>query len=439
MKKRFLVLTVIILFSQVGLAWGPQGHQITALIAQQILKNQSQQKDHEAMTALKVINTILGQTTIDEAAVWPDKIKDISTSCDKANTPFVMSNGKRSEVCNAYAATAKWHFSTINADKGQSRYEYPATTSINGKPSPYSIGDVVLILKGLSHVLRNENASILEEVGSYAIWKKICLSLPNHNCKKEALEFVIHFMGDIHQPLHSGAACDGGGNSQYITFFGASEDPMAEGWCHGKGAPCTNHELHQAWDTTLLVMNDLSTDKKGVPSSFASTYAQKILDSMAQKQQGSTLKNGSEVCMKSAPVLSLSENNMDDNSRTPNNGPVTWVNESACYFPQIYTFPDPQPTPQSHPLPPNPLLNNAKNGKRIQRNVAQAAVPPPPNLCRPNTSGDGGKYQSFEVGQKYYNDNITVIYERLYWGGARLANLLKYIYGQGDKVQNDLQ
>jgi len=49
-----------------------------------------------------------------------------------------------------------------------------------------------------------------------------------------ALKFLIHFVGDIHQPLHCGFKSDAGGNSETGTFLGASTD------------------LHAVWDDGII-------------------------------------------------------------------------------------------------------------------------------------------------------------------------------------------
>jgi len=49
-----------------------------------------------------------------------------------------------------------------------------------------------------------------------------------------ALEFLVHFIGDIHQPLHVGWENDLGGNECDVTWFGKK----------------TN--LHSVWDTSIL-------------------------------------------------------------------------------------------------------------------------------------------------------------------------------------------
>ncbi|MGD0580060.1 MAG: S1/P1 nuclease, partial [Bryobacteraceae bacterium] len=52
--------------------------------------------------------------------------------------------------------------------------------------------------------------------------------------RDEALRFLVHFIGDMHQPLHAGERHDKGGNDVHVTFEG---HPL---------------NLHAAWDGKLL-------------------------------------------------------------------------------------------------------------------------------------------------------------------------------------------
>ncbi len=56
----------------------------------------------------------------------------------------------------------------------------------------------------------------------------------------DALRFLVHFVGDIHQPLHAGYASDRGGNDIRVRWFGES----------------TN--LHTVWDEDLVEYQRLS-------------------------------------------------------------------------------------------------------------------------------------------------------------------------------------
>ena len=71
--------------------------------------------------------------------------------------------------------------------------------------------------------------------------------------RRQALLFVVHFMGDIHQPLHATErACDQGGNRERVVFHLGDEKIPAN--------------LHAVWDTDLVnkLMKDtgVTTDRE---------------------------------------------------------------------------------------------------------------------------------------------------------------------------------
>jgi hypothetical protein len=66
--------------------------------------------------------------------------------------------------------------------------------------------------------------------------------------RRDALKFVVHFVGDVHQPLHAGYRDDHGGNDFQVQF-------------QGKGS-----NLHRIWDSGLL-------DTRGLA---AVPYAQRL-------------------------------------------------------------------------------------------------------------------------------------------------------------------
>jgi hypothetical protein len=57
--------------------------------------------------------------------------------------------------------------------------------------------------------------------------------------RREALKFVVHFVGDVHQPLHAGYRDDKGGNTYQVQF-------------DGKGS-----NLHRVWDSGMLYSRGL--------------------------------------------------------------------------------------------------------------------------------------------------------------------------------------
>lgn len=154
----------------VALAWGPQGHRIIAEIAQQRLKPEVRQ-------------AILHEFSIKhlaDVANWADQIKS-----------------KREE-------TRPWHY--CNIASGEFLYS---------RQRDCPVGNCV-IEKILEFTKRLQDGKV------------------KGRSRKEALSYLVHFVGDIHQPLHLGNAGDRGGNSINVIVHGER----------------TN--LHAVWDHDLI-------------------------------------------------------------------------------------------------------------------------------------------------------------------------------------------
>jgi hypothetical protein len=160
-----------------ALAWGKTGHRVVASIADTQLSG----------LARANVEQILGYGEgLDEAATWPDDMRaDPSPFWQKQASP--------------------WHYVTLND-----------LTYDHAPPE----GDALEALDKFSKTLRDPNASRAD--------------------KQTALRFIVHLVGDLHQPLHAGKCCDKGGNDVKVTWFGKP----------------TN--LHAAWDSALVDEEQLS-------------------------------------------------------------------------------------------------------------------------------------------------------------------------------------
>lgn len=179
MKFRFV--TALALFaacsSSPALAWGKTGHRVVAAIAETQLSG----------LARAHIEEILGPgESLDEAATWPDDMRaDPSPFWQKTASPY--------------------HYVTVDG-----------ITYDHAPPQ----GDALQALDHFHHILQDPNASIIE--------------------KQAALRFVVHLVGDLHQPFHAGKCCDHGGNEVKVTWFGKP----------------TN--LHAVWDSSIVDEEQLS-------------------------------------------------------------------------------------------------------------------------------------------------------------------------------------
>ncbi len=86
----------------------------------------------------------------------------------------------------------------------------------------------------------------------------------SHDERRDALKFLVHFVGDLHQPLHCGYAADRGGNSIKLT-------------CIGRQA-----NLHEVWDTLMIERQKLTAEK----------YAQELLDNIDETDRTFWLRSG---------------------------------------------------------------------------------------------------------------------------------------------------
>jgi hypothetical protein len=181
-------------------AWGDDGHKTVALIAQHYLTPAARTKIN-AMLAADTDN--LTKHDFASEATWADKYRD--------------SNNRKDH----YQQTQQWHFVDMeieNADIGTAcfgRFPLPnGTLASNGDPKACVVDKA------------KQFADELESPGT------------DPEERLFALKFLLHFVGDMHQPLHSSDNHDRGGNSVKVSADGIKH--------HSKD------ELHGYWDTQFV-------------------------------------------------------------------------------------------------------------------------------------------------------------------------------------------
>jgi hypothetical protein len=159
-------------------AWGYEGHWIIAEIAKQFLEPQTA---HQVRELLAIENV----TTLADVSTWADEIR------------------------LQHPETAPWHNVNI-----------PITLP-TGEPAVYDAARdcpqgacVVAKIEQFEHVLSDQEAPERQRL--------------------EALKYIVHFIGDAHQPLHVSNDHDRGGNNVAVIF---------------RGLP-TN--LHAVWDSGII-------------------------------------------------------------------------------------------------------------------------------------------------------------------------------------------
>src|SRR5215470_12869879 len=209
-----------------ALAWGDDGHKVVALIAQSFLESDVRKR----LNALLAADTdSLTPHDIAGAATWADKFRD--------------ANIKGSRL-----KTRQWHFVDIeiNApDLDQACFNHPAipagTTASDG-PADDCVVDKI---QEFAAEIADPGTDLEEQV--------------------VALKFLLHFVGDLHQPLHASDDNDRGGNNKRV----------AASWIKAGN-------LHHFWDTEFVAL--LETDAKSIASDLIGHISK---DQRKQWQAGS--------------------------------------------------------------------------------------------------------------------------------------------------------
>ena len=177
-------------------AWGDEGHEIVAAIARAYLTPTAKKRIN---ALLKSDPDTLTQPTLAPAATWADRYREANIE------------GSR-------LATRQWHFADVelsNPDLHAACFGFPAIQQ--GIPASRGPAQDCVVNKILAFAAELENPAtpLAEQI--------------------VALKFLLHFVGDLHQPLHLSDDHDRGGNDKRVS---------AEGFKAGT--------LHHFWDTEFV-------------------------------------------------------------------------------------------------------------------------------------------------------------------------------------------
>jgi hypothetical protein len=183
--KRLTILAIVfaLLLPIKSFGWGKEGHILTALIAEQGLTPKTKEK------LIELGFTSIGQ---DEVCNFADHVR-------------------RKKQFPQYFKSGPWHFVDM----------------------PY--GEIKSHRQADDFIYMN-NPNVCTQIEKFT--RRLRSLTTDKNDKQEAVKFLVHFVGDIHQPLHCCTRNDRGGNSLKVHYL-------------GKGGKSLN--LHHVWDTNLVL------------------------------------------------------------------------------------------------------------------------------------------------------------------------------------------
>ncbi len=179
-KLSLLLAFGLILTPQLLLAFGQNGHRVVGQIAE----------NHLSPAALAAVDNLLEGSSLAIVSTWADEMRS-------SPEPFWQEQ-----------VGSTWHY--INTEKGKSYRE--------SKKNP----------KGDAYEASHRFMAILADTGA------------SKQERATALRWLVHLVGDIHQPMHNAYAEDRGGNRVRVKWFG------------------DNTNLHAVWDTHLIESLNLS-------------------------------------------------------------------------------------------------------------------------------------------------------------------------------------
>ena len=155
-----LILTLLLLNFHPNEDWGATGHRVIAEVANKYLTDNSNEK----------INKILNGETLVNASTYADDIKSDSR----------------------YDSFYDWHFLNMELDDNYEDID------------PSEKGDVFIAINKCIDILESDSATDSD--------------------KSFYLKLLVHFVGDLHQPLHIGRYEDRGANRVYVKWFGRNSN-----------------------------------------------------------------------------------------------------------------------------------------------------------------------------------------------------------------------
>jgi hypothetical protein len=190
----FLMLSL----SAQGWAWGKEGHRLTALVAEHFLTPEA-----KAQVAELLATDGNGRETLASVAPWADSYRQ------------------------EHPETGAWHYVDIPAAEAKFDRNRDCPVSKTDPKSPWRdcVTDRILYFEG--------------RLGDTSLSTKD---------RAEALKFLVHLIGDIHQPFHA-LGDSRGGNDISVVFLGS---PQCESY---------HCNLHGVWDDSMIEERGLTEAK----------------------------------------------------------------------------------------------------------------------------------------------------------------------------------
>jgi hypothetical protein len=191
MMKRYSFGFLVVTLSFFLISWGSTGHRTVGQIAE----------NHLTPQAKEAIKNLIGKESLADISNWADEV--------------------RSDP--AFKNTAGWHY--VNLPGGLTYEQF--ANAVNNMPPDNGYKAILQCERILTDPQKAKGQKIV------------------------ALKYLVHFIGDLHQPMHVSHAEDKGGNSIVVDFFNGTSDNLHGLWDSGliEHQHSNYKDLAQAYDT----------------------------------------------------------------------------------------------------------------------------------------------------------------------------------------------
>jgi hypothetical protein len=219
MRFRLILVVSLAFAPSSALAWSAFAHQVTAGIADAELTPAARAEVRRILAKGAAVDTPgCPLATLKDASVWPDCVRGLG---------------------DRFAFSAPWHYQNIDICQ------------------PFDINNNCPDGNCVTAQIPKQLAIVADHKASPA-------------ARAQALAFVVHLVGDMHQPLHIGEKNDRGGNDVLAAFGYKSPDRM---------------NLHRIWDSDLAerALTEPPPVTRFVPADRRKAHAQGSVEDWARE------------------------------------------------------------------------------------------------------------------------------------------------------------
>jgi hypothetical protein len=231
MKKLACVLALTSAFvAQDALAWGNDGHRAVGAIADQLIKGSNAQKQVAAL--------LQPGESLESVANWPDCVK--GNYCGPQSPEMV-------EYVNANPKHSEYHYTDVPFQLG---HYHDGAVGTDENDIVQTLKQAILVLQGKDTPATN----------------------PHRFTKRQALILITHMTGDIHQPLHVGAAYVGKESVFVVPQKKVDIDGLAIFDSRGGNNFLMDDAKLEAMSANLIPPGEPKPVKEGVPKALTKPF-----------------------------------------------------------------------------------------------------------------------------------------------------------------------